>query len=491
VQRASLAFCLALLLPVGAAAQPVDAENAQLLQHDLQHWFGSLLGPNLGAQEQRLRVSAEDDHFRVALPFDNAAGDAEITANVRPLEAGRWSIDALRLPSPAHFTLMMPEANAPHAGKVPTDFALTIGRQHAQGIIDPALATPSNLDIDLDNLDLASHSRSARQEQHIDRYVLQTTLRPRDGRLDLHQQGTIAGWRSASRIGDKPATAFGADTVQLAADIDGIDHAHAAELLTAVGGLLATLPPTAAAERGDMVMTAPERAALRALILSLRGLISRLHADETIDGMHVAIAGRGEATLRHVHLGIDGAAPDGMLHAGLTVAVDGIAVQDLPPAVSALVPQHVALRPVVAGVSMSQLTSLALEATNQDVNHAQLQADAAALLSHGGVTIGLETLDVDLGPAQIRGHGSLLVTGPDAYELRAHLTATGFDGLMQQARDNPDLARALPMLAVMRGFARPEGDHLLWDVQVGSAGLTVNGIPLGNPAMHEPHPDRR
>jgi len=491
VPRARFVLCLALLLPVGAAAQTIDQEAAATLQQTLQSWFAGLLGPNLGATPQRLRVIAQDDHFRVALPFTDASGDNEVSADVRPIEGDRWSVDALHLPAASRFTLQMPEPGGPPGEKVPTDFALSIGTQDSHAVFDPAFATPSRLDIDLGNFGLVTDSPRQHQEQRIDRYVMQTTLEPHDRRLDLVQQGTIAGWRSASRVGDTPAVAFGADRIQEHGRIDGIDRDHAAALLTATSGLLATLPPAAAVQRGDAVLSAPARAALRAFIESVRGVFTGLRGEETIDGMHVAVAGQGEATIRQVRLGIEGAAPDGVLHAAFDIAFDGVAVQNAPPQAMSLMPHHLELRPSVAGVSLADLTRLALEATDQDVDQAQLQADAATLLTHGGVTVGLDTLALDVGPAELHGQGHILVTGPDEYQARAHITATGLDELMKQAGGNPSLQPALPFLAIARGFARPEGDHLVWDIVAGQAGLTVNGVALGNPKAEGSQPDKR
>lgn len=491
MSRVPLVVCLALLLPVGAAAQTIDQESARTLQQNLQTWFASQLGPDLGTTQLKLRVTAEDNHFRVALPFTDAAGDNEVNADVRPLDGGRWSVDALHLPAASRFILRMPEPGGPPGDKVPTDFAISIGSQDSHAVLDPAFLSPAHFDIDLGNLGLVTDSAKQHQEQHIDRDVLHMTLEPHDGRVDLIEDGTVTGWRSASRVGDKPAVAFGADRIQAHGRMDGIDRDHASALLSAATSLLATLPPAAAAQRGDVAMSAPERAALRAFIVSLRGIITGVQGDETIDGMHIAVAGKGEALVRQLRFGVDGAAPDGMLHAGFDIALDGVVVQNLPPQATALMPHHLELRPTVAGVSLAGLTTLALEATDQDVDHARLQADAAALLTHGGVTFGLDTLDMDVGPAGVHGRGQVLVTGPNEYQAEAHVTATGLDELMQQARGNPELQRALPFLAMARGFARPEGDHLVWDIIAGKNGLTVNGIELGNPRTEGHQPDKQ
>ncbi len=491
MSRVRLALCLVLLLPVGAAAQTIDQEAAQALQQNLQSWCANLLGPDLGATEQRLRVTAQDDHFHVALPFTDAAGDNEVSADVRPLEGGRWSVDALHLPAASHFTLQVPEPGGPPGDKVPTDFALSIGTQDSHAVFDPALASPSRLDINLGNLGMLTDSATQHQEQHIDRYVMQASLEPHDGRMDVVEAGTITGWRTASRVGDKAAVAFGADRIQAHGRVDGIDRDRAAAVLTAASGLLATLPPAAAVQRGDAALSPPARAALRVFIEALRGVITGVQGEETIDGMHIAVAGRGEATVRHVRFGIDGAAPDGMLHAALDIALDGLAVQNLPPQTMSLMPHHLELRPSVAGVSLAGLTTLALQATDQDVDQARLQTEAEALLTQGGVTFGLDTLDLDVGPAELHGRGHVLVTGANEYQAEAHVSATGLDELMQQARGNPNLKQVLPFLAMARGFARPEGDRLVWDIVAGKAGLTVNGIELGNPQAEGHQPDKR
>lgn len=489
--RTRLVLCLVLLLPVGAAAQTIDPDAARTMQHDLQSWFAGLLGPNLGAPEQSLRVTAQDDHFRVALPFTDATGDNEVSANVRPLDGGRWSVDALHLPAATRFSLQMPEPGGAPGEKVATDLALSIGTQDSHAVFDPAFASPSHLDIDLGNLGLVTDSANQHQEQHIDRYEAHVGLEPRDGRVDLVEAGTLTGWRSASRIGDKAAVAFGADRIQANGRVDGIDRDHAAALLTAVSGLLATLPPAAAAQPGDVALSAPARAALRALIESLRDIVTGVKGEETVNGLQVAIAGQGEATVRQVRFGIDGAAPDGMLHAAFDIALDGVAVQNVPPEATALMPHHLELRPSVSGVSLAELTKLALEATEQDVDQDQLQADAVMLLAHGGVTVGLDTLDLDVGPADLHGQGHVLVTGPAEYQAEARVTAKGLDELMKQARGNPSLQQALPFLAMARGFARPEGDHLVWDIIAGKAGLTVNGIELGNSKAEKHQPPKR
>ena len=486
--RARLVLCLALLWPAAAMAQPIDQAGADALRQSLQSWFAGVLGPNRGAAEQRLRVAPAGDHFRVALPFADAVGQDAVTADVRPLQGGRWAVDALWLPAATRFMLQMPEQGGPPGAVVPTRFDLRIGDQHSHALVDPALATPSQISVDLANVDLAADSVRRHQLQHLDHYAVQATLRPDGDRLDLVENTTIAGWRSASREGDKPAVGFGADRILANLRIDGIDRGHAAALMSAASGLIATLPPAAAARHGTMALSPPERAALRALIESLRGIVTDVHGDEAIDGVHVAVAGMGEFTVRHASLGMDGAAPGGLLHATLNIGLDGLTAGGLPPSTMALMPHHVTLQPSVSGVSLAALTTLALAATDQNASPAELQRDKAALWAQGGMTVGLDAMDMDVGPASLHGHGTVQVSGPGDYMVHARITATGVDALIQQAAGNPDLQRAFPLIAMVRGFARPEGDHLVWDIVASPAGITVNGVPIG---PGRGHPDRR
>ena len=385
----------------------------------------------------------------------------------------------------------MPEPGGLPGEKVPTKFALSIGTQASHAVFDPAFATASRLDVDLGNLGVVTDSAKQHQEQHIDRYVVQTTLEPRDGLLDLVQQGTLTGWRTASRVGDTAAVAFGADRIEAHGRVDGIDRDHAAALLTALSGLFATLPPAAAMQHGDAALSAPGRAALRALIEATRGVITGMQGEETIEGMHIAVAGQGEATVRKVRLGLDGAALDGMLRAAFEIGLDGMAAQNMPQQTMSLVPRHVELRPSISGVSLAGLIALALEATDENADQGKLAVDAEALLTQGGVTVGLDALELNVGPAELRGRGHVLVTGPDEYQAEAHVTAKGLDDLMKQANGNTSLQQALPVLAMARGFAKPEGDHLVWNIVANKAGLTINGVGLGGgKGDKHHHPDK-
>jgi hypothetical protein len=266
--------------------------------------------------------------------------------------------------------------------------------------------------------------------------------------------------------------------MQVSGHIGGLDHHHAEELLSAIAGVLATLPADAAAAERGAPLPAPARGAVLAWIDALRGPLTDAHGADTLTGLHIALAGQGEAHVRQMRMAADFSAPRGVVHGWFDVSLDGLRVNGLPKGESALVPTRVALHPTVAGVRLTDLTAFLDEATDPQTSAEQLRNDAMTLLLHPGVMLGMESMTLTLGPATVFGHGHITPTNRGDYHVDAHFVATGFDALMSQAATDPALRRSLPVLAILRGFARPEGNRLAWDVVEQNGALTVNGIPL-------------
>ena len=197
-----------------------------------------------------------------------------------------------------------------------------------------------------------------------------------------------------------------------------------------------------------------------------------------MDGLQVEIAGMGGLSMKHFLLGFGGEAPDGRLHAWLDIGLDELASPSLPPTIAAFLPHHVEIRPSLSGVRTADLHKLALDATEEGADSDSLAPDIAAIFSHGGVELGVETLSFDVGPAQVQGTGHLTALSPDAWHGEAHLVATGLDDLSTQARNNPDLQQALPVLIMLRGLAKPDGKKLVWDIVSDGPTVTVNGLDL-------------
>jgi hypothetical protein len=473
-----LAFCIALIAPVPAIAQPAPPPAPEALGMQLNNWLADRLGPHVAAN-LRIHVTPEDDHDRVAIA-DRATGDGETTALIRAGGDGHWLIDDIRMPS-TRFALP--------GSRGTVDFVFNTGAQNSRARVDPSLASPSSLDLDVHDLSLTGHGTHVRQEEQLDHLDLHARLSPDGDRFNLDHQAMLTGWRSASRLRGAPAIALAADHVQSNGHMSGLDHFRADALLASVAGLLVTLPAGVAAGDGGSPLPPAARAALTTWMNALSGPATYAHGEETIGGLHIAAEGQGEASARQVHLTANVSAPHGLVQGWLDIGIDGLRVGGLLPGAAALVPTHVALRPTIAGVRLTDLTNLILEATDPGTDPGRLQADAEALLARRGVAVGLDSLSVSLGPATLSGHGLVSVPEYDDYRAEAHFTATGFDALMAEAARDPSLQRSLPVLAVMRGFARPQGNQLVWDVVARNDVLTVNGIPLS--ASRDDHGDRR
>lgn len=487
----ALALALGLLLPLSAQAQPATPESAQSIQQQLQSWLAALLGPAVNPAALVPQVMPEGDHYRLNMPIPGLVNGGGATAALQPLDNGRWQLNGIQVPPSMHFNLNLPETPDQKAGS-PTEVDLHIGAQDSHAVIDPALHSRSEVAVSLRDVKLRSDGPHQQQEQAIARYDATATLVPNgSGRMDFDQTASIVGLSSAGREGADVIVGFGADRMTASGRISGLDPARAGVLLSAVTGLIATLPAKAVASGDTMELTPAERTALRQVIESVRGVFDSAQGEDTIEGLHFAVGGLGEAAIKRLHFALGGDAPQGILQGWFDIAVDGIAIPDLPPEAQALMPKHLVLHPAVRGIPMQPLLQLALDATQPGADEARLQAEAEALLAHGA-TIALETLGFDLGPANVRGTGQIVVKGLDDYRGEAHLTATGVDALIDKARSDPLLQQAMPVLIMLRGLAKPEGDHLVWNIVALGDAVTVNGIPLsGQPSSPPGHPPRR
>jgi hypothetical protein len=472
-------LCLLLLLPCAARADDIGPAQAQALQQQLKDWLAGLLGPAVTLPDLPWRITGEHDHYAIAWPIPglaSPAGEAAMTANVRPLDGGRWSIDEVTIPPSGTLTIALREAG--EAGKsVPVDMQFSVGRQDTHGTIDPGLATASTMHTDIGDMVIASNSAKQRQEQRINRYRADTSLTPtQDGRLDLTMNASVDGWKSASQINSATPVAIGIESMRAAGRVNGVNRDRVAGLLAATGGLIGALPP-GIPSKSD-ALPAPARAQLRLLIESLQDMLTSVSLEETLDGLQVEIAGMGGMSMKHFLLGFGGESPDGRLHAWIDIGLDELASPSLPPKVAAYLPHHAEIRPSLSGILAADLHKLALDATEEGADSTSLAPDIDAIFSHGDINLGLETLSFDLGPAKVEGTGHATVASPGSWHGEAHLVATGFDELTTQARSNPDLQQALPVLVMLRGLAKPDGERLVWDIVSDGPTLTVNGLDL-------------
>ncbi len=480
-QLRQLAVCLPLLLPYGAQAETIGPAQAQALQQQLKDWLSSIIGPSIALPDLPLRFTGEGDHYKVTLPIPGLAtpsGDAAVTASVRPLDGGRWAIDDVRLPNAANFTVTLPD-NSDNSAGGPTKVDLQLGKQEAHAVIDPSLATASTMQAQVAGITVVSDSPKQHQEQRIDAYKAQSSLKPAaDGTLDLDMDAVMDGWRSAARTGDDTAVAIGAQRFSANGKVSGVSHERVTAVIAATSGLLAALPAHVAEKGSKTELTPADKAQVRKLIEALDGVVQSVRLEESIDGLQVEIAGAGGLSMKRFTLGFGGDAPNSRLHVWFDFGLDGLDSPSLPPKIAAFLPRHIVLRPSLSGIAPADLKKLALDATAEDPDDQDLEDDVAAMFAHGGVDLGIEALAFDLGSAKIEGKGRLTILSTESWRGDARLTATGLDDLAAQAKAHPELQQALPVLVMLRGLARPEGDRLIWDIASDKGVTTVNGIDL-------------
>jgi hypothetical protein len=485
-----IALCLPLLLvPCAAHADDISPVQAQALQQQLKDWLAGLFGPGIATPALPLQIAGEGDHYRMTWPIkglDDPPGGAAVTASARPLDGGRWAIDGIKLPESADFTVTIPDTgDAATSG--PLKAAITVGRQDSHAVIDPALASPSTVHIDLGDVAVTTDTAKQHQEQRIGRYAVETSLKPaQDGRLDATVDTTVEGWDTAAQTEGHAALAMGAQRVHALGRVDGISRDKVSALAFAMNALFRALSPDVMEKHGKGDLPQSARAQLRALIEALPDLLTGIKLEETMDGLQLEVAGMGGLALQHTLLGVGGEAPDGNVHAWFDIGLDGLDTPSLPPKMTAYLPHHIELRPSISGIRTTDLSKLALDATEEGAGDDTLGPDIAAIFAHGGVNLAIETLSFDLGPAKVEGVGKLVVLSPDFWHGEARLSATGLDELTAQARQDPELQQALPVLIVLRGLGKPDGNRLVWDIASEGTAVTVNGIDLSAVAGDKP-----
>src|SRR5689334_2714862 len=106
------AIALPLLLPCAAQADDIGPAQAQALQQQLKDWLAGLLGPSVKLPDLPWRITGEHDHYVVTWPIPGLTtktGEAATTLTLRPLDGGRWSIDAVTLPPSGSFSMTIPD----------------------------------------------------------------------------------------------------------------------------------------------------------------------------------------------------------------------------------------------------------------------------------------------------------------------------------------------------------------------------------------------
>jgi hypothetical protein len=221
------------------------------------------------------------------------------------------------------------------------------------------------------------------------------------------------------------------------------------------------------------------------MVEAVDGLLSRVEVDETMEDVRFSIgtaAGGGAGTIGSLRLTMAGDAAQERVNSRLGLAVEGISVPALAAEADGLIPHHVDLKTVLAGVSVARLMALLRAATQGHADPVPLQAQAMALLGDPAARIGIEALSFDAGPLSVTGSARLLPRAGGQFGGEIHIAARGVDALLAQVQGQPKLQQALPVIFMAKGMGRVQGDSLVWDIALGDGPPTINGTAFGQPA---------
>ncbi len=459
-------------------APPLPAAQRRSLDRAILMW---LANPVTGSRSSALsyRLTADGDHYR--FEGDTAAGLAAtgaqlqggaLSAEIRPLDGGRWRIDDARLASP--ITLSMPA----RSGRGAFQANIELQGQTGSGIIDPALATPSSFDSGASamtgSLSMAPPGAGAQPP-------VATALRT----------GPIASrvvWQSAGpgRMDKNTLVAIDAPSLAVAAK-QAIEITAAALHIEFRAKGIAVDQVQAAAGSGAVAAGTAAPPASPDALGSLRDAASSADGKGTVDELSISTGGH-VIHLRQLAVTSSASAPGGRVDTRMRLVVQGLSSADIPPAIAAYVPRRLVLAPHLSGIPVDALADLLHALASRPKSDArQVQDRTAALLAKGPVSIGLDELAFDLGPALLSAAGSVTLAGPGPRDLtgNAVIEATGMSDLIQRAGTDPLLKRAQPLLIFLNGIGeRQPSGKVVWKVVYGDGKMLVNGTDLSQLVPH-------
>ena len=474
---AVLAFSLLPLASTAAWAQTTP-QSAQALEQQIHDWMTATLGPSAKIAKRPVQLTADGDHYRVAVPLGDAPDSPTVTATAQMTDGGRWAINDIRLPSPAEFHIDLPQPSG-RSGKDgtagamsgPITYKLNIGQQAGQILLDPTFATSSTSNSTIQNLDLQASGERLQQTSHLDRGASTTIIRPAaTGRVDLVMDTTLEGYRISSEAQGSEKLRLAMGRVRANAKLDGVSRDRAVQIVQA----LVQLGAAAQASSGSAAPRLDPKSA-QTLLEAVADFASGMSLDESVEDLAMTY-GDVSGTLKAVRIGFSAKADAGLLQANVDLGAEGLAIPDLPLGPMAdLIPSKIAIRPAVSGVAVSDLIRLAKASQN---GGSPSREEIQALFSHGGISAGLESFSIDVAGTGFTGMGKVLFTSPQDFSGAAQFTATNLDLLQQRIASDPDLAQGAPVIIFLKGIGRTVENRMVWDVTYRGGRLLVNNQDL-------------
>jgi hypothetical protein len=467
---------IALAFAPSLARAQVSPENAQALEKQIHDWLSELIGPLVDVPDRPVTLEPKDDHYHVTLPLADALGglgldapNATFTAEARPLPGDRWALDDIRIPN---LKVQVPDGMP--GG--PLTWSMNIAEQHIRAVIDPDLATATTFDAEISGQTSTTEGQDGAHASAVEHYEAHSVWMPvGDGRVDILSTTDGEKMKASQIMPDGTPVNWSVGRLHGSMRIDRVAAASFIAMIREAMNLAPMF--TEAQQSGHLAPAARQRT--KALLLQVRNLMGGVRTEESLEDLHVESSGLS-GSLRKLVIGFGAGADGGKIDFRLNLALDGVDSPAIPAGpLRQYLPQHVAIDPRLSGVPVEDATQLLMAAIDSDQPDPDaLQAQALALLKKSPVTVAIDHLDLDLGPAKLHGGGGVEISAPDRMTGDGTVSIVGLDALMKQAATVPDLKAALPVLIMLKGLGHQQGNTTTWRIRYAGDKVMVNDTDL-------------
>ena len=469
-------FALALLpLVPGVARAQTTPDGAAALEQQIHDWMSSTLGPDVKITQRPIQVTANGDHYDLAVPLGDEPGAPRWTATARERSGGRWAIDDVRVTSPAEFHVKLPVPSTPGGSPEMTDitYKLSIAQQAGQLLVDPSFATTTTSTSSVKGLVVQSSGGMAPMSSQIDSGSGSLIIQPAmGGRIDVALDSNLDGYTIDTTVSNAGPLKLGFGKTHVAANASSISRDRAVQVLQAAIKIGKAMTPTPGDTGADAT---PPAESAEVILEALADLATGASLDETLQNITVDVGGMA-GSLHAMQIGFAAKGAGGLLQAQVDLGAEGLVLPELGlGAMVQLIPTKFSIRPTVSGVPVEAAMALAKASSQGDD---PTPDDIMALFARGPISAGVETLTLDVGGAEFTGLGKLQIASPQSISGTAQITATNLDLLQQKLAAEPSLAQAAPVLIFLKGIGRTVGNQMVWDITYNGGRVLVNNQDL-------------
>jgi hypothetical protein len=480
-KRLPILTCLAAMAAGSASAQIPDAGAASLLEA-LALISGQLLAPPLTRPE----VSRDGTLYRVHVPVPGLTAPAGAAIEIEATQRadGSWDIGPVVLPSAG--TVALPSAGTVALGSADSELAFSLGSQDIRASVDPTLALVSTYSLTVRDIQVSGYDRSSGPggaepplQAHAGLWTAgQVVTGGPDGRMTQRTSGAVEDFGFTARENGQETAVVTLDKVDVAYSARGVDRARAREL-----GDLAR--PVQRPRPGPGETAEAQRQRLLRLFDLTAGLMTGFDLEESFQGLHIETA---DATLDlgEAKLVIAAEETDTGVSGRLDIGISEPALSSLPEQYAPYLPRKALVRAAFGGIPADGLRRWMHDALTDGDDVAENQRRALALLDSPGARAGIEAMLIQSGPMTVQGSAQVKPQADGTAAVEMHLSARGLDEMLALVQADPAAQQILPVLYLLKGMGRKEGDSVAWDIGFAHGALTVNGVPMGAPQGRAP-----